>query len=228
MISRRIEQALQTLPRMRVAVPRPEHIDLIITVTRLAAAARNLGIPVVVVGADLALRPRIPDLALAEHVLRDEVQRAPVGERVPGLGAPGARTGPARDVHVQSRVSVVALAAAVAVRALRVVSAIVAYAGVRVAGVRVPVAVAPLAVGEPPEADAALVALAPVRVGPALALAAGRVAEVVQRADAVAVAGQAALRAEAVVAGGAPVAAPAHHVRLALAGPPVFLAQFAG
>ena len=67
------------------------------------------------------------------------------------------------------------------------VGAVDADTSARLAGGRVAVAVAPLAVRVVPEAWLALVAAPAVRVGPALALAGGAVAEVVQRAHRVTV-----------------------------------------
>lgn len=55
MVACRIDQTLQTFSRVRVTVARPEHIDLIITITRLTTAAGHLRIPIVIISADLAL-----------------------------------------------------------------------------------------------------------------------------------------------------------------------------
>lgn len=68
-----------------------------------------------------------------------------------------------------------------------------------------------------PVSGLALVAHAAVRVGPAAALAGGAVAEVVERADRVALARRAALRSEAERARRALVASAPNDVRLALA-----------
>jgi hypothetical protein len=80
----------------------------------------------------------------------------------------------------------------------------------------VSVALAHLAVGEVPEAGLALVTLPPIRIGMAGALSRDQVTVVVFGANAVTVAGLATFRAEAVVAGGAFIAGPAHNVWLAL------------
>lgn len=79
------------------------------------------------------------------------------------------------------------------------------------------VALAHAALGEVPIARLALVALPSIRIRHALALAGDQVTVVVLRPDAVAVAGLAALRAEAIGARSALITLPAHHIGLALA-----------
>lgn len=98
-------------------------------------------------------------------------------------------------------------------------------AGFRVAAVRVPVALASLAVREVPEAGLALTAGPAVSVGTALAATGLDVAEVVEGAYAVAVAGDASLRSESVRTRRATVATSAHNVRLAGTHPAVVLAE---
>lgn len=107
----------------------------------------------------------------------------------------------------------------------RVVPAVGAGTGVRVAVVRMAVAFASTTVREVPEAGFALATGATVGVGPTLAPSGVDVAEVVESTDAVAVAGHAALGAEAVGARGAAVATTSHHVRLARTGATVVVAD---
>lgn len=105
------------------------------------------------------------------------------------------------------------------------ISAIDASPGLRVAAVRVSVAFAALAVREVPEARLALTAGPAVGVGTALAAAGLDVAEIVEGADTIAVAGDASLRTESVGSRRATIATSADHIRLARARSAVVLAQ---
>lgn len=105
------------------------------------------------------------------------------------------------------------------------ISAVNAGSGFRVAAVRVSVALATLAMWEVPKARLALTAGSTVGVGATLAAAGLNLAEIVEGADAVAVARDASLRAESVGSRRATIATSADHVRLARAHPAVILAQ---
>lgn len=105
------------------------------------------------------------------------------------------------------------------------ISAVDASPGLRVAIVRVSVTLATLTVWEVPEARLALTAGPAVGVGTTFAAASLDVAEIVEGADAVAVAGDASLWTESVSSRRATLATSADHVRLARARSAVVLAQ---
>lgn len=227
MLPTRLEQTLTALARPPIAVAHPIQIHIPIAVAPIAATPTgHLRLPEVIVRAQLTARARIPLAAVAHHLLGVRIPLAVVRVRMVRRHRPGAVARPAADDAVQRRITVVALHAAVAVRAGRKAAALVALAGARIARGRVPVAVALLAIVEVPETRLALVAHAAVRVRPAAALAGDLVAVAVEGARLVAVALFAALRAEAVGAGRAPVAAAADDVRFALARAAVGVAFF--
>lgn len=146
----RAEEALQALARAPVAVARPREVDVVAALARPAAAAGRLRVAEVVVGAHVAARPGVALLALAHHVLRVAVERAPGGVRVARVDRAGARAGPAGDVHAEARVAVERVETVFAVVAGGRVAAVGAPARPRVAQVRVSVAFAALARREVP------------------------------------------------------------------------------
>lgn len=215
MRSSRLIQTLLTIARPPIAIAHPIQIHIPIATAPLAAAARHLRIPEIIVRTHFAPPTRIALLAITHHVQRARIPLAIVRVRV--IRCQRARTvaRPAAHLAAQRRITVVALHAAIALRAGGVVAALVALAGVRVARRRMPVALALLAIVEVPETRLALVALAAVRVGPTAALAGDLVAFAIKGADLVAVARLAAFRSEAVSARRAAIALAADHVRLA-------------
>lgn len=117
------------------------------------------------------------------------VQETPVSVRMLRPDNTGARTSSARDVNPISRITVVSIHAPITIMSFCVISTVDTRAGVRLADVSVTVAFTPLAVREIPEAGLALVAFAAVSVWPALTLTRCGVAEVIESADTITIAG---------------------------------------
>lgn len=135
------------------------------------------------------------------------------------------RTRSARNIHTDPGIAVIGLDASITVVPGCGVAAIDAGAVLRVAGLGVTVALASLTVREVPEARLALAAGSTVGIGAALAPASLHVAEIVQGTDAVAIAGNATLWAEAVGAGRATIASSPNDIGLAGAYAAIVLAE---
>lgn len=105
------------------------------------------------------------------------------------------------------------------------ISAVGACPGLRVAAVRVAMTLAALAMRKVPKARLALTAGPAIGVGTALATAGFDVAEIIEGANAIAIARDASLWAESVGSRCATVATSANHVWLAWAHPAVVFAQ---
>lgn len=142
-----------------------------------------------------------------------------------GFACARTRTRSARYIHANPRIAIEIVDATIAIVPGGEISAVDAGPGLRVTAVRVPVALTTLTMWEVPKARLALAAGPTVSVGATLAAASLDVAEIVEGADAVAVARNAALRAESIGSRRATVATSADHVRLARAHPAVILTQ---
>lgn len=211
-----VPETLQALAGLRIAVAWPVEIGVVAALAGLALAARGLGVAVEIIGAGVAARAGVALVALADDVVADGVEGTAVGVGVAALQGSGTGTGSAGDVDTDAGITVERLDTAVAVVAGGGVAARLAGAGFRVATVRVAVALAAPAVREVPEAGLALTAASSVGVGSTLAAASILVTEVVQCADAIAVAGHATFGSETVGARATAVTTTTHHVGLTL------------
>ena len=146
----RVEEALETFARPRVAVARPREVDIVAALARPALATRQVGIAKVIVGADVAARPCVAFQAFADHVLSFAVQRAARGVGMARIGRPGTRTLATGNVDAETRVAVVALQTGVAVISGCGIATVQAAASAGIAQVGVPVTLAPLARREVP------------------------------------------------------------------------------